>query len=132
MNWLKALNENDFESLDQFIIDSDHNEHIILTDIKDIKIYFEKQNNKSDIDVINQIFNLDEGSKIIKNIKYFTEIYFDLEKLNKKIKGKTQNFKELLNQIEKSTFRVELNREKNIYELKSIKYDKNEILLLFE
>ena len=131
MNWLKGLNEDDFESLEQFIIDSDYNEYIIITDItdtKDIKKYFEKQNNKSDIDVIKKIFNLDEGSKIIKEIKSFIRIYFDLEKLSKIIKGKTQNFNELLNNIEKSTFYIKLNREKNIYELKSIKYNENEII----
>ena len=128
LKWLKDLKEKDFESLDQFIIDSDYNEHIILVDIKYIKKYFEELYYQFDIDLIKIIFNLDGGSKIIKDIEYFTRIYIDLEKLSKKIKGKTQNFNELLNQIEKSTFYIKLNLEKKIYELISIKYNENEII----
>ena len=128
---MKKLKEEDFESLYQFIIDSDYNEYIVLTDIKGIKEYFKTLNDKSALEVIKNLFTLEnKENKLMENIIYFSSIFVDLEKLSIKIKGDSINLDELSNQLKDSTFFIKLSSEKNIYELISIKTnnEKDEII----
>ena len=70
--------------------------------------------------------NVKNNQKLKENIKYFIEIYPDLENLSK-IKGeKAEDFIKLLNELKNAEFIVEKKQKMGIYELKSVKSNRNE------
>ena len=84
LEWLKNMDEKKIQSINRYIIDSDYNEDIILTNIKDIKnFFFEELNNKTAHEIIDIIFNLNKNNpNLAENIEYFGKTFPDLERIN--------------------------------------------------
>ena len=126
---IKWLFETNFDSLYQFIRDSHFNHYLYLSNIKQIKDYFENLRQRSAVYIIKQIFNLENENQIfIQNINDFCYKYPDLEKLSHIKEGKVQDFNSLLNELNKAIFLIQFNPEKQLFSLESIKLDEKELI----
>lgn len=126
---IKWLFEIDLESLYQFIIDSDFNDYLYISNINEIKKYFENLKSVSVSDIIKKIFKLEiENNNLIQNINDFCNKYPDLEKLSKNKEGKAQDFKLLLNELNNAIFLILFNSEKQAFKLESILSNEKELI----
>ena len=126
IKFLLSLTENEMESLYQFIIDSDYNEHIYLFSLNQLKKYFQELNDKYDYEIIEII-----SSNLIENLYNYMKEYPYLEELNQKKKGEMKNYSEILEELENSIFCIDYDFEKQKFELKRVipvKSNKQQIL----
>ena len=111
LEWLKNTDERNIESIYRYIIDSDYNDFIVLTNIIDIKNFFFKELiNETSSNIIGIIFNLNKD--LSKNIIYFSQIYPHLESINININKEPINFEETLNELKESTFTIQFDNKK--------------------
>ena len=131
IKWILNKNENDFLSLEKFIIDSDNNDHLTLStfNLIDIKIIFEKlkKRDKSD-DFIRELLNeLNNSNKIFNYMNNF--IY--LENLNNKKDVYSQEYENFFININNLKFFIDYIEKGQKYELANIKFNEEERLNIY-
>ena len=130
LKWLRDKDKNSFMSLSKFIIDSDIDEHLTLEmiNLTNVKEYFEKLNNIEDIKIIKILINTLNPKKINdsnlgKEIMNYMHHFSYLAKLNNIKEGKKNYVDKLLSEINKLSFHIQYDENKEKYELKKVLLD---------